>query len=334
MEYFHAMELHRVVALVQPPQAEFELASAAEVFGLDRPHLPSRYSFTVCTERPGIVPTKSGGCALAVTEGLDALEAADTVLVPAWAKKDSEASPAVLAAVRAAHARGVRMVAICTGAFLLAEAGLLDGRRATTHWRYAEELASRYPEVEVDCDALYVDLGDIATSAGTAAGIDLCLHLVRRDHGAGLAGRIARHMVMPPHREGGQRQYAVGAAGEPSESLGTVLEWASERLHEPLAVEDLAERGRVSVRTLARRFDEQLGVSPGRWLLAQRISAAQALLEDTDLPIEAIAARVGLSSALNLRRRFRDRLGTTPAAYRRAFGKAIGGVSNSAVTGG
>jgi AraC family transcriptional activator FtrA len=318
------MGLHRVVALVQPPQAEFELASAAEVFGLDRPNLPSRYSFKVCTERPGIVPTKTG-CALSVTEGLGLLESADTVMVPAWSQKDFPASGAVLEAVRAAHARGARMVAICTGAFLLAEAGLLEGRRATTHWRYAAELAARYPGVEVDADALYVDQGDIATSAGTAAGIDLCLHLVRSDHGAALASRIARHMVMPPHREGGQRQYAVEMVEEPSESLGAVLEWAAEHLSEALTIEDLAERGRMSIRTLARRFDDQLGTSPGQWLLAQRISAAQALLEDTDLPIEAIAGRVGLSSALNLRRRFRDRLGTTPAAYRRAFGRDVVG---------
>ncbi|RRR99278.1 GlxA family transcriptional regulator [Glycomyces terrestris] len=318
------MSLHRVAALVQPPQAEFELASAAEVFGLDRPRLPSRYEFTVCTEHPGIVPTKTGW-ALAVTVGLEALETADTVLIPAWSQKDVPSSEALLGAVRAAHARGARMVAICTGAFLLAEAGLLEGRRATTHWRYAAELAARYPGVDVDADALYVDEGDIATSAGTAAGIDLCLHLVRSDHGAGLASRIARHMVMPPHREGGQRQYAVEPVDEPTESLGAVLEWAAERLHEPLSVEDLAERGRMSARTLARRFDEQLGTSPGQWLLSQRIAAAQALLEDTDLPVESIAVRVGLSSALNLRRRFRDRLGTTPAAYRRAFGRdAVG----------
>ncbi|GAA1693352.1 helix-turn-helix domain-containing protein [Glycomyces endophyticus] len=312
------------MALVQPPQAEFELASAAEVFGLDRPNLPSRYGFTVCTERPGIVATKTGG-ALWVDAGLEALEAADTVLVPAWTQKDLPASPAVLEAVRAAHARGARMVAICTGAYLLAEAGLLEGRRATTHWRYAAEFAERFPGVDVDPDALYVDSGDIATSAGTAAGIDLCLHLVRSDHGAALASRIARHMVMPPHREGGQRQYAVEPVDEPSESLGAVLEWAAEHLHEALSVEDLAERGRVSARTLARRFDDQLGTSPGQWLLSQRISAAQALLEDTDLPVESIAARVGLSSALNLRRRFRDRLGTTPAAYRRAFGRDVVG---------
>ncbi|GAA2267978.1 helix-turn-helix domain-containing protein [Glycomyces scopariae] len=319
------MGLHRVVALVQPPQAEFELASVAEVFGLDRPHLPSRYEFTVCTERPGIVPTKTG-CALSVTAGLDTLADADTVVVPAWSQKDVPASPLVLQEIRAAHARGARLVAICTGAFLLAEAGLLEGRRATTHWRYAAELAARYPGVEVDSDALYVDLGDIATSAGTAAGIDLCLHLVRSDHGAALASKIARHMVMPPHREGGQRQYAVEPVEEASESLAALLEWAAEHLHLPLTVDDLAERGRVSPRTLARRFDDQLGTSPGQWLLSQRISAAQALLEDTDLPVEGIAARVGLSSALNLRRRFRDRLGTTPAAYRRAFGRStVGG---------
>ncbi|MCD0442568.1 helix-turn-helix domain-containing protein [Glycomyces sp. A-F 0318] len=314
------MGLHRVVALVQPPQAEFELGSAAEVFGLDRPGMPNRYSFRVCAERPGVVGTKSGG-ALYVTDGLGALAEADTIVVPAWAGKDAAASPAVVEAVRAAHARGARLAAICTGAFLLAEAGLLEGRRATTHWRYAAEFAARYPGVDVDPDALYIDLGDIATSAGTAAGIDLCLHLVRADHGAGHAARIARHMVMPPHREGGQRQYAVAVEEEPGESLGALLEWAAERLHEPLTLEDLAARSRLSPRTLARRFGEQLGTSPGRWLLAQRIAAARVLLEDTDLPIEAVAVRVGLSSAVNLRRRFRDRVGTTPAAYRRAFGR-------------
>jgi AraC family transcriptional activator FtrA len=318
------MAPHRVVALVEAPQAEFELASAGEVFGLDRPGIPSRYSFGVCTERPGMVAAKAG-YTLYVDAGLEALAAADTIVVPAWARKDAAASPEVLEAVRAAHARGTRLAAICTGAFLLAEAGLLDGRRATTHWRYTAEFARRYPAVDVDHDALYVDLGDIATSAGTAAGIDMCLHLVRADHGASYAARIARHMVMPPHREGGQRQYAVPLEEEPNESLGALLEWAAERLHEPLTIEDLAVRSRLSARTLARRFGEQLGTSPGKWLLAQRVSAAQALLEETDLPIEAIAVRVGLSSALNLRRRFRDRLGTTPAAYRRAFGREPAG---------
>jgi AraC family transcriptional activator FtrA len=317
------MSLHRVAALVLPPQSTFELACAAEVFGMSRPGLPARYAFTVCAEHPGPVPTLAGYDML-VSHGLDALEAADTVVVPGWRHRDRPAPPAVTQALRRAHRRGARIVAICSGAFLLAAAGLLDGRRATTHWRLAAELAGRFPAVEVEPDTLYVDLGDVATSAGTAAGIDLCLHLVRTDHGASYAAQVARHMVMPPHREGGQVQYAAppARAGRPPESLAPVLDWALARLHEPLGVEDLAARAGLSPRTLARRFAEQLGVTPGRWLLQQRVAAARTLLEETDLPVETIAARVGLSSAANLRRRFRSLVRTTPAAYRRSFGTA------------
>ncbi|MET7463683.1 helix-turn-helix domain-containing protein [Nonomuraea sp. NPDC005501] len=315
------MKLHRVAALVLAPQATFELACAQEVFGVRRPSLPARYAFEVCGERPGAVPTLAG-YDMVVSRGLAALEEADTVVVPGWQHHERPAPPAVLDAVRRAHRRGARLVAICSGAFLLAEAGLLSRRRATTHWRMAAELAARFPEVQVEPDTLYVDLGDVATSAGTAAGIDLCLHLVRGDHGAAYAAQIARHMVMPPHREGGQLQYAAPAsAGRPAESLARVLDWAAGRLHEPLTVEDLAARAGLSPRTLARRFTGQLGVSPGRWLLDQRIAAARVLLEETDLPVETIAGRVGLSSATNLRRRFRSLVHTTPGAYRRSFGR-------------
>jgi AraC family transcriptional activator FtrA len=312
---------HRVVALASPPQSTFELACAAEVFGISRPGLPARYEFEVCAERPGGVPTLAG-YDIAVGAGLASLAAADTIVVPGWQRRDEPAGAAVLDAVRLAHRRGARVVAICSGAFLLAQAGLLDGRRATTHWRMAAELAARFPAVEVEPDTLYVDLGDVATSAGTAAGIDLCLHLARVDHGAAYAAHVARHMVMPPHREGGQLQYAVPATADRlPDSLAPVLDWAAARLHEPLTVDDLAVRGKVSPRTLARRFAEQLGVSPGRWVLGQRVAAAQALLEETDLPVEAIATRVGLSSAANLRRRFHGVLGTSPAAYRRSFSR-------------
>jgi len=314
------MPVHRVTALVLPPQSTFELACAAEVFGVHRPGLPVRYAFGVCAERPGAVPT-TAGYDMAVPEGLTALERADTIVIPGRQRPEEAAPAAVLDAIRGAHRRGARVVAICSGAFLLAEAGLLDGRAATTHWRMAAELAARFPAVRVEPDTLYVDLGDVATSAGTAAGIDLCLHLVRADQGAAYAARVARHMVMPPHREGGQLQYAVPApAGHRPLSLAPVLDWAAERLHEPLTLDDLAARAGVSARTLARRFAGQLGVSPGRWLLGQRVAAARALLEETDLPVETIAARVGLSSATNLRRRFHDALRTTPAAYRRSFG--------------
>jgi len=311
--------MSRVVALVLAPQSTFELACAAEVFGVRRPGLPVRYEFGVCTEHPGAVPTLAG-YDMTVSEGLDSLATADTVVIPGWQGR-ADASPAVLDAVRQAHGRGARVVAICSGAFLMAQAGLLDGRRATTHWRMAAELAARFPEVDVEPDTLYIDLGDVATSAGTAAGIDLCLHLARVDHGAAYAAHVARHMVMPPHREGGQLQYAMPATDRPSDSLAPILDWATERLHEPLSVDDLAARGRVSPRTLARRFAEQLGVSPGRWVLGQRVAAAQVLLEETGLPVETIAARVGLSSAANLRRRFHGIVGTSPAAYRRSFSR-------------
>ncbi|WP_052852595.1 helix-turn-helix domain-containing protein [Streptomyces avicenniae] len=314
------MSTHRVVALVLPPQAPFELACAAEVFGAHRPGLPARYTFDVCTEHPGAVPT-SYGYDMLVGQGLAALETADTVVIPGWHHRDRPAPAAVLDALTRAHRRGARTVAICSGAFLLAQAGLLDHRRATTHWRMAAELAARFPAVTVEPDTLYIDLGDVATSAGTAAGIDLCLHLARADHGAAHAAQIARHMVMPPHREGGQLQYAAPPhADRPPDSLAPVLDWAAERLHEPLALGDLAARAGVSSRTLARRFADQLGVTPGRWLLQQRVTAARTLLETTDLPVETVAARVGLSSATNLRRRFHTLVHTTPAAYRRSFG--------------
>ncbi|QKW07569.1 helix-turn-helix domain-containing protein [Streptomyces sp. NA04227] len=315
------MSVHRVTALVLPRQSTFELASAAEVFGLRRPGLRSGYEFAVCTERPGPVPTLAGYDML-VEADLAALDAADTVLVPGWHDRTEPAPPAVLDALRRAHGRGARVVSICSGTFLLAEAGLLAHRRATTHWRLAAELASSYPELEVEPDTLYIDLGDVATSAGTAAGIDLCLHLARSDHGAAYAAHIARHMVMPPHREGGQLQYRTADFTDRHEqSLAPLLDWATERLHQPLTLDDLAARANVSTRTLARRFGDQLGVSPGRWLLQQRVTAARALLEETNLPIEVIADRVGLSSATNLRRRFHALVHTTPAAYRRSFGR-------------
>ncbi|WP_326822393.1 GlxA family transcriptional regulator [Streptosporangium sp. NBC_01756] len=311
------MLLHRVVALANPPQATFELSCAAEVFGTERPGLARRYRFDVCAELPGPVPT-SAGYAMTVSEGLSALEDADTIVIPGWQSRAATAP--VLSALRRAHRRGIRIAAICSGAFVLAQAGLLDGRTATTHWRLAADLAARFPRVRVDPDVLYVDHGDVATSAGTGAGIDLCLHLVRADHGAAYAAQVARHMVMPPHREGGQLQYAaLPERGPMPDSLGPVLEWAAERLGEPLTVDQMAAYAGVSSRTLARRFVDRFGTGPGQWVLSRRIDMARALLEETDLSVDAVAARVGLSSATNLRRRFHHAVRTTPAAYRRAF---------------
>lgn len=315
--------LHRVVALLNEPHSPFELACAVEVFGTVREDLPRHYAFEVCAERPGPLRTTAGH-SLLVERDLTALRTADTVVVPGWQPAGSAVPPAVLDALRAAHARGARVVSICTGAFVLAQAGLLDGRRATTHWRRTAQLAAEHPRVRVDADVLYVDHGDVATSAGSGAGIDLCLHLVRADHGSAYAAAVARSMVLPPHREGSQLQYAVRPSHPEGRaapaSLAPLLEWALANLHAPLSVERLGARVGMSGRTLARRFEEQLGTSPGQWLLRQRLDAARALLERTDLPVEAVAARVGLSSAVNLRRRFRAAFGVTPGGYRRTFG--------------
>ncbi|WP_410599310.1 GlxA family transcriptional regulator [Amycolatopsis sp. lyj-90] len=308
--------MHRVRALVRPVQSTFELGIAAEVFGTERAGVPRYYEFDVCTEKPGPVPT-TAGYAMSVTRGLSALAEADTVLIPGWAPVEAPLPVAVRRALLRAHARGARLVTICSGVFALARTGLLDGRAATTHWARAARLQEEFPEVRVEPDVLYVDHGDVATSAGAGAGIDLCLHLVRQDHGAAHAALVARHMVMPPHRDGGQAQFVPSPP--PDDELDGLLEWAGARLGTPLSVGELAAHVNVSPRTLARRFADRLGTTPGAWLLARRVTEARTLLEETGLPVEAIAARVGLTSAVNLRRRFRDQVGTTPGAYRRAF---------------
>ncbi|MFC6160723.1 helix-turn-helix domain-containing protein [Kribbella jiaozuonensis] len=303
--------MHRVVALVSAPQASFELGCAAAVFR------EAPYRFSVCTEQPGPVRTTEG-FDMVVTSGLRALDRADTIVVPGWLPINREPTDTVMRALKRAHRRGARLVSICSGAYVLASTGLLDGRRAATHWRYADELQRRFPAVQVDPDVLYIDHGDVATSGGSGTGIDLCLQLVRNDHGAAHAARVARQMVMPPHREGGQTQYRTEDQ-VPTDSLGALLDWAGEHLAEPITLEHLAGQANVSPRTLARRFTDQLGVAPGQWLLAQRIARTRVLLEETDLPVETIATKVGLSSATNLRRRFRAALHTTPSAYRRAY---------------
>ncbi|MGK5683588.1 GlxA family transcriptional regulator [Actinoplanes sp. URMC 104] len=303
--------MHRVVALVRPVQSTFELGCAVEVFGTPRAGVPQRYEFDVCTETPGLVPT-TAGYEMAVSRDLSALDTADTVIVPGWLPVEAPLSDTVRTALLKAHARGARLVTICSGVFALARTGLLDGRSATTHPGRAEQLQREFPRVTVQPHRVYVDHGDVATSAGAGAGLELCLHLVRTDQGPAHAALLARHMVLPPYRP-------AASAPPAAEALDDLLDWAGERLGTPLTVDDLAARVGVSPRTLARRFADQLGTSPSAWLLTRRVTAARLLLEETDLPVEAIAARVGLSSALNLRRRFRDQVGATPGAYRRAY---------------
>jgi transcriptional regulator GlxA family with amidase domain len=299
----------------------FEIAVPCEVFGIDRPELVDPwYRHRICSAERGPLDAGSG-MSIAATHGLDDVVRADTVIIPGWTYGQGDPPERVLDALRAAHRRGARMMSVCTGAFVLAAAGLLDGRRVTTHWMHADELARRYPALTVDPKVLYVDDGDVLTSAGTAAGIDLCLHVVRKDHGAEVANAVARRMVVPPHRDGGQAQFVdlpVAAIGGP-DPLAGVLGWALEHLDEPLTADDLADRAAMSPRTFARRFKAVTGTTPHQWVLGQRILLAQRLLEATDEPVERIAARCGFASAAGLRAHFQRSVAASPLAYRRAF---------------
>ncbi|NUT36079.1 MAG: helix-turn-helix domain-containing protein [Hamadaea sp.] len=312
---------HVVAVAVTDRAPIFELAIACEVFGISRPDLADPwYELRLCASPDGPIQTAMGLRADNL-HGLDALVAADTVIVAAMARPYQIAPPPPLVdAVRAAHARGARIAAICSGAYVLAESGLLDGRPATTHWMYAAEFGDRFPAVKLDPDVLYVDDGEILTSAGTGAGIDLCLHLVERDFGAAVANAVARRMVVPPHRDGGQAQYvAAPHPGSANPGLGPVLDWARARLDQPLTVADLAERARLGPRTFVRRFAETTGTSPLRWLTTERIRLAQQLLETTDEPVERIAHRTGFGTAANLRQHFGRAVGVAPQTYRRVW---------------
>jgi AraC family transcriptional activator FtrA len=311
---------HRVVALTAPGIAPFELGCVVEVFGLRRPELdvPWWYDLRVAAETPGPLPATAGGFSFHVEHGLEALDDADTIVVPGWYGEPSEE---VVAAVRAAHERGARLVSICSGVFLIAATGLLDGREAATHWRYAARLAELHPSVHVNADVLYVDNGSVLTSAGSAAGIDLCLHIVRRDHGSAVANSVARRLVIPPHRDGGQAQLIeLPMPAHPDDDpIAAVMAWALERLDDPLDLDTLAGRAYMSVRTFTRRFRKATGTTPGRWLLEQRVRASLALLETTDSSIESVAGSVGFASAATFRHHFAAIMHTSPTAYRRAF---------------
>src|SRR4051794_14637958 len=315
------MRHHRVACLAFDGLAPFELGVAAEVFALARPELDTGhwYEFALCAPQAGPLRVM-GGFAVVAPHGLEALERADTVIVPGVPDPHEDPPPAVLDALRSAHARGARMVSICSGAFALAAAGLLDGLEAATHWRYAALLAERFPAVRVNAGVLYLDNGSVLTSAGTAAGIDLCLHLVRRDHGAEVANRVARRMVVAAHRDGGQAQFIErpvprAEAGDP---VGRAIEHALAHLGEPLAVADLARRAHLSPRQLERRFREATGTSPGRGLIGRGGQASLPLLESAGPSVEDVAGAVGFTPA-GFRRHFRARLGISPSAYRQRF---------------
>lgn len=311
--------LRNVAALALDGVTPFELGVLCESFGVDRSaHGLPTLGFAVCGVAPGPVTT-SMGFTVNVDHGLERVDQADLVAVPAM-PRSGDYPEAALDALRAAVDRGARVLSVCSGAFVLAAAGLLDGRRCTTHWMFADELAARYPAAKVDPDVLYVDEDPIITSAGTAAGIDACLHIWRKTYGASVAAAIARRMVVPPHRDGGQAQF-VAAPIRPANSytLAGVLDFVSGHLADDLSVDTLARIANMSPRTFARRFRAETGATPYDWLVAQRVAAAQRLLEDGDDTIDAVAAKCGFGTAAALRHHFTRRVGTTPQAYRSAF---------------
>ncbi|SUE14267.1 AraC family transcriptional regulator [Rhodococcus gordoniae] len=324
--------LEKVVVPLLPYVETFELGVACEVFGFDRSDdgLPT-YDFHLVAASTEPVRTRFG-YTIDVPHMLDLLDDADLILLPAVDSEgiglDEERLEPLCAKLRAAVDRGARVASMCTGAFVLGAAGLLDGRRCTTHWMHADRLARMYPTAQVDRDVLYVDDHPVLTAAGTAAGIDLCLHIVRTVQGAQVANTIARRMVVPPHRDGGQAQYVAMPLPEcKDESLAPLLDWMSEHLDRELPVAALAQKAHMSARTFARRFVAEVGVTPARWLRDQRVLAAQRLLEETDLPVDVVADRVGFGTAAVLRRHFLRLRQTTPQAYRRTFRRSLEPVS-------
>lgn len=299
----------------------FHLSVPCLVFGEDRSDAGvPRFETRVCSWAPGLLGTQAG-FRIDVQRGLDALADAGIVVVPSWHDDLRPAPPVLLQALRDAHARGAILVGLCLGAFVLAEAGLLDGRPATTHWHLAAQFAERYPQVRLDADVLYVDDGSVLTSAGTAAGLDCCLHLMRRVCGAEVANRAARRMVVAPHRQGNQAQFIALPVRTvvQGDRLSELLEWVAGHLEEPHTLDALAERARMSRRTFTRRFREATGTTVGRWLQGQRLALAQQLLETTRRSIDHIAAEAGFGSALSMRQHFAAALDTSPSAYRREF---------------
>ena len=311
------MRAHHVAVLVLPTAVMLDLAVPVHIFGY---HGEDRYRLELAGIRPGPIRTAEG-VSVGLGHGLRSLANADTIVVPGYTDLAAPPADRVLAALRDAAASGTRLVSICTGAFALAYAGLLDGRRVTTHWALATLLAQTFPQVTVDPNVLYVDDGAVLTSAGVAAGLDLCLHVVRQDYGADVAATIARQSVVAPHRAGGQAQYIETPM--PLASTGTALSatrsWAMQHLDEPIDLADLARHARLSTRTLSRRFRAETGTTPMHWLLSQRVLRARQLLETTDSPVEHIAQACGFSSASILRRHFLQATTITPTAYRRAF---------------
>ncbi|MQY12973.1 HTH-type transcriptional regulator CdhR [Streptomyces sp. RB5] len=321
---FSHPERHRVAVLVRDGLLPIELGIVHRVFGMARDAAREPlYEVVTCSYEAGHVRTDAD-FTINVDHGPEALAEADTVIVPASHDQHQLESRGILSARTAevlAHIRpGARIASICTGAFVLAAAGMLDGLRATTHWMYCDSFARLFPKVTVDPDVLYIDEGRILTSAGVASGIDLCLHMVRLDHGTAVANDVARRTVVPPHRDGGQAQYIRRPLPEPQvAATAKARAWALDRLHEPLSLRDLAQRESMSVRTFTRRFRDEVGMSPGQWLIRQRVELARELLEGTDRSVDQVAEDAGFGTAVSLRQHLQTALGVSPSAYRRTF---------------
>ena len=318
------MKKHLVVALAYDRLCTFEFGCTVELFALERPELDvDWYDFAVCAVEPGTIRA-AGGITVQAPYAPELLERADTIVIPGWRDADEVPPPAVLDMIRAAHSRGARLCSICSGVFVLAAAGVLDGQRATTHWRYADRLAQRYPRIQVQPDDLYVDNGQIITAAGSAAGLDMLLHLVRRDYGAKVGNLVAQRLVVAPHREGGQAQFLPRpmAQGEQGR-LSRLMDWLRSHPEQPHTVSSMAERAAMSPRTLQRQFQQATGLGPVEWLIRERVAIVKDMLEVPDVPLAQISERAGFGSEESLRHHFRRLAGTTPGAYRRRFAHKI-----------
>ena len=309
-----------VVALAYDQLCTFEFGFTVEVFALERPELGVEwYDFAVCAAERGPVRA-AGGILVQAPHDLSLLARADTIVIPGWRDADEAPPPELLAHIRAAHARGARLCSICSGVFVLAAAGVLDGQQATTHWRYADRLARRYPKIRVRPDDLYVDNGQVITSAGSAAGLDMLLHLVRRDYGSHVGNLVAQRLVMPPHRDGGQAQFLPRPMAHDEQGrLAKLLDWLRRHPAGPHTVASMAQRAAMSPRTLQRQFREATGMGPTEWLAHERVALAKDLLESPQVALAQVAERAGFGSEESLRHHFRRIAGTTPGAYRRAF---------------
>lgn len=319
----HRTQGPHVVVLAYDGLCTFEFGIAYEVFGLSRPEMGERwYRFSVAGIEPGPLRA-AGGLTVAVDQGLEQLDEADLIIAPGWRAIDAPVPEPLIAALKAAHERGARVMSLCSGVAVLAATGLLAGRRATTHWRYVASIAARYPDIALDADVLYMDEGSILTAAGSAAGIDLCLHVVRGDFGPDAANSVARRLVVPPHREGGQAQFIAAPVPEEREGirLGPLIEWMRERLSEEQPISLLSSKAGMSMRTFQRRFEATTGDSVGEWLLKERLRHARDLLEkELAVSLDDIAIASGFGTLATMRHHFRNRLGTSPSAYRKSFG--------------